>query len=196
MAFVKGHGVQQFCANYLGKIMAAMNAYEDLITDLEERCGLPHGFPPRFEDIPKLLNEIEAASNFRRSFHSSVIEALQKHDRNTRNRRKGAARTGHRAILRVLQASSFGEPCSRLESCSRTVRKIKAGVTQSQDSRAESNSEASSTKEPENSGAQGPCLVCFKSGVALQCGHTFCCGCIQRMLRNGAAPCAQCMTES
>jgi hypothetical protein len=192
-AFAKGQGVQQFCANYLGKIIAAKNAYEDLIIDLEERCGLPYGFPPRFEDVPNLLAEIEQASNFRRSFHSSVIEALQKHDRNTRNRRKGAARTGHRAILRVLQASSFGEPCLRLESCSMALKRIKAGVTRGTDSRAESNSGSSSTKE--HSDALGPCMLCFKSGVELQCGHTFCCGCIQRMLRNGAATCSQCVTE-
>jgi hypothetical protein len=141
-----------------------------------------------------LIDEIEQASNFRRSFHSSVIEALQKHDRNTRNRRKGAARTGHRAILRVLQASSFGEPCLRLESCSDALKKIKAGVTRGSDSRAESISGSSSTKEP--SDTLGPCVLCFKSGVELQCGHTFCCGCIQRMLRNGAAPCSQCVAAA
>jgi hypothetical protein len=194
MALAKGQGVQQFCANYLGKIIAATNAYEDLIIILEERCGLPNGFPPRFEDVPKLLDEVEQASNFRRSFHSSVIEALQKHDRNTRNRRKGAARTGHRAILRVLQASSFGEPCSRLESCSMALKKIKAGVTRGTDSRAESNSGSSSAKEP--SDTLGPCMLCFKSGIELQCGHTFCCGCIQRMLRDGAAPCSQCVPSA
>jgi hypothetical protein len=141
-----------------------------------------------------LLDQIEQASTFRRSFHSSVVEALQKHDRNTRNRRKGAARTGHRAILRVLHASSLGEPCPRLESCSMALKKITAGVTSGIDSRAESNSGSSSTKEP--SDTHGPCMLCFKSGVELQCGNTYCCGCIQRMLRNGAASSSQCVTAA
>lgn len=190
-----GDGVQQFCANYVSKIIAAMNAYEDLITDLEERCGIPFGFPPRFEDVPKLLDEIDQASSFRTSFHSSVVEALQKHDRNTRNRRKGAARTGHRAILRVLQASTFGGPCARLESCSSALQKLRASLMRGIDSRAESSSGSSSTKQP-GTGARVPwCMVCFKPGVELQCGHAFCCGCIQRMLRNGAGMdrCLQCV---
>ena len=38
LALAKGQGVQQFCANYIGKIIAAMGAYKDLIGDLEERC--------------------------------------------------------------------------------------------------------------------------------------------------------------
>jgi len=192
LALAKGQGVQQFCANYIGKIIAAMGAYKDLISDLEERCGLPSGFPPRFEDVPKLLDEIEQAASFRRSFHSSVVEALQKHDRNTRNRRKGAARTGHRAILRILQASQFGEPCARLEACGAALQQIRASVTRGVDSRAGSSSGSSSTKG--HSGARvGPCMLCFKSGVELRCGHTFCCGCIQRMLRNGGASCSQCV---
>jgi len=198
LAIANGQGVQQFCANYLGKINAAMNAYEELITDLEERCGLPFGFPPRFDEVPKLLHEIEQASTFRSSFHGSVIEALQKHDRNTRNRRKGAARTGHRAILRVLQASSFGKPCERLESCSAALQKARlgAGVGNPRggtvSSSAESLSSGSSSTNAHSGARVQWCNVCFKPGVELQCGHAFCCGCIQRMLRNGAAQCSRC----